>query len=42
MLGPDARARFSKRVWEGSIQAWRRELAEASAQFVPVGFRGYV
>ncbi len=39
--GPDPRARGSKGGWEASIQLWRRELASASAQFVPVGFRGY-
>ena len=39
MVGPDPWARISKRSWETAIQVWRRELAVAAQQSLPVGLR---
>jgi hypothetical protein len=43
MKGPDPLdTTVSKRSWEGSVQAWRLELAAACAIFWSPGFCGYV
>ena len=42
MMGPDPHVRCAKRVWEGSVQQWRRDIRHAAAVIRIPGFQDYL